>query len=67
MDSHSETKEIRVLDITDGSSTLFSNDPADKDPQWLGDEDDVVWLREGKDGNDGETEVWIGCAVGEKR
>ena len=65
LDAHSETKEIRVLNISDGTSVLFSNDVADKSPQWLGDEDDVFWLRDGKDEN-GETEIWVGSVGAEK-
>ena len=63
LDSHSESKEIRILNISDGSSVLFSNDAADKEPQWLGDEDLILWQREGEDG---ETEVWVSNAIGEK-
>ena len=44
---------------------LFSNNAADKNPQWLGDEDEVFWLRDGKD-ESGETEIWVGGVGGEK-
>ena len=52
------------MDISDGSSRLFSNNPTEQPPQWLGDEDDVLWLRV-NDG--GETQVWIGSTLGEKK
>ena len=65
LDAHAETKEIRILNINDGTSVLFSNDAADKSPQWLGDEDDVFWLRDGKD-ESGETEIWVGSVGAEK-
>lgn len=51
------------MTIKDGSTVLFSSDAADKDPQWLGDQDEVIYLRSTEEG---ETELWIGSAVGEK-
>ncbi|CAF9943394.1 MAG: hypothetical protein ALECFALPRED_000266 [Alectoria fallacina] len=62
LESHSEGKEIRVLDLFTGKSTLFSDDAKNKDVAWLQDEQ-VLWLREGEGG---VTEVWCGFAVGEK-
>ena len=63
LDAHKETKEIKLMKIQDGTTTLFSSDAADKAPQWLGDEDQVLYL---KSADDGETELWIGTAIGAK-
>ena len=63
LESHSEGKEIRVLNLFTGKSTLFSDDAKNKDVAWLQDEQ-VLWLREGEGG---VTEVWCGFAVGEKK
>ncbi|KAF6222463.1 hypothetical protein HO133_001549 [Letharia lupina] len=62
LDSHSEGKEIRVLDLENGTTALFSDDSKVKDIQWLGN-DCVLWLREAEGGT---TEVWSGVVVGEK-
>lgn len=58
LDSHSETKEIRVINIKTGQMTLFSNDSKDKEPSWLKG-NQIVWSKE-VDG--GVTELWIGTA-----
>ncbi|MCJ1248114.1 hypothetical protein MMC30_005329 [Trapelia coarctata] len=58
LESHSETKEIRVLCLATGQDTLFSDDQRNKDPNWLIDTQ-VLWLREA-DG--ASTELWIGTA-----
>jgi len=58
LESHTETKEIRVLYLATGQDTLFSDDQRNKDPSWLiGTQ--VLWLREA---DDGSTELWIGTA-----
>ena len=56
LDSHSERKEIRVLDLRSGVTSLFSDDDDNKEPSWLSGEQ-IIWL---KDGDDGTTELWIG-------
>jgi dipeptidyl aminopeptidase/acylaminoacyl peptidase len=50
-ESHSKTSEIRVLDIASGQSALLSNDFRASEPKWLGDGHEVVWLKEGENGN----------------
>ena len=62
LESHSEGKEIRVLDLVNGNTALFSDDPRNKDIQWIG-TDRFLWLREAPGGS---TELWSGMAVGEK-
>ena len=62
LESLSEGKEIRILDLENGKSALFSDDPRNKDIQWLG-TDRLLWLRETTGGS---TELWSGTVVGEK-
>ena len=62
LESHSEGKEIRILDLESGETALFSDDPQNKDIQWLG-TDRVLWSREVPGGL---TELWSGMAIGEK-
>lgn len=63
LESHSEGKEIRILDPFTGTSTLFSDDAKNKDVAWM-QGDQLLWLREGERGT---TEVWCGVALGEKK
>ena len=63
LESHSETVEIRVLDIKTKESHLFSDDKKNTSAQWLSG-DLLLWQRS-VDG--GVTELWIGSAVGDKR
>lgn len=63
IDSHSETSEIKVIDLETEAVTLFSDDPKNLSPQWLAD-DQIVWLRK-PDG--GKTEIWIGTVAGGKK
>lgn len=50
-DDHEETKEIWILDIKTGSSTLFTNDSEAHDAQWLGDGTNaIIWLQSGPKG-----------------
>ncbi|KAI9732281.1 MAG: hypothetical protein M1818_007601 [Claussenomyces sp. TS43310] len=45
------TKEIRILDIKTGASTLFTNDENAHDVNWLGDGTNaIIWLQSGADG-----------------
>ena len=62
LESHSEGKEIRILDLENGKSALFSDDSRNQDIQWLGNER-VLWLREAPGGS---MELWSGMAGGEK-
>lgn len=48
---HSKTNEIRVLDIATGRSALVTNDAGSSNPQWLGDGDQLVWLKTKTNGN----------------
>lgn len=51
--------ETRILDLSRRTSTLFSNDPRDKEATWLGVGDLVIWLK-AVDCN--TTEMWIADA-----
>ena len=57
--SHANITETRIIDLLTGTSTLFSNDPWDKDVKWFGKGDLVLWL---KDIEFGATEFWIADA-----
>ena len=48
-DSHKKTTEIRLLDITNGQSTLVTNEEKTSEPHWL--EDEILWLKEGEKGS----------------
>ncbi|KAJ9214466.1 hypothetical protein DTO166G4_3870 [Paecilomyces variotii] len=50
-ESHSRTSEIRVIDVATGQSYLITNDTAASNPCWLGDTDQLVWLKEKENGN----------------
>ncbi|KAJ5097615.1 hypothetical protein N7456_008336 [Penicillium angulare] len=50
-ESHSKTNEIRVIEIETGRSALITNDPGASNPQWLGTEDQLVWLKTKTNGN----------------
>ncbi|MCJ1309609.1 hypothetical protein MMC25_003269 [Agyrium rufum] len=62
-ESHSETKETRILDLESGQSFLFSDDAKNQSPQWLT-TDQIFWTREGPSGT---TEVWIGAVNTESK
>jgi dipeptidyl aminopeptidase/acylaminoacyl peptidase len=49
--SHSKTLEIRALDVSSGQSTLITGDSKASEANWLGDGNEVVWLKEGENGN----------------
>lgn len=57
--SHANITETRIINLVTGTSTLFSNDPRDKEATWLGKDDLVLWL---KDVDFGATEFWIANA-----
>jgi len=63
LDSHTETNEIKIIELETEAITLFSDDPLNVSPQWLVD-NQIVWLRkpEGK-----KTEIWIGTITGDKK
>lgn len=50
-ESHSKTSEIRVLDTATGRSALITNDAGASNPQWLGDGDQLLWLKTKANGN----------------
>jgi len=65
-ESHSKTSEIRAIDISNGQSTLITNDEKTSDPHWLGRGDDLLWLKS-RDKNDQgsnrtSTEIIFGAA-----
>ena len=53
--------EVRILDLKSGHSHTFSNDSRDREPSWLGEGNQVIWLR---DIDHGATELWISDAAG---
>ncbi|KJF60055.1 prolyl oligopeptidase [Coccidioides immitis RS] len=61
-DSHSSSSELRVLDVASRVSALITDD-FKGEPQWLGDGDQLVWLRGRENGN---TSIVIGSARNEK-
>ncbi|OXV10489.1 hypothetical protein Egran_01751 [Elaphomyces granulatus] len=62
--THAHTNEIRVLDITTSSSILITGDASASNPQWLGDHDKLVWLKEKENGN---TSFIVGDVCGVER
>ena len=50
-ETHSKTSEICVLDIANGQEVCISKDPKASEPHWLGNGYDIVWLKEGENGN----------------
>ncbi|TAQ86547.1 hypothetical protein B7494_g5148 [Chlorociboria aeruginascens] len=48
--SHSKTAEIKVLNISNGQTTLLSNDSNASEPTWLGWKNEVLWLKRGEKG-----------------
>ncbi|KAL1958027.1 hypothetical protein VTO42DRAFT_5239 [Malbranchea cinnamomea] len=61
--SHSTTSELHVLDVISGKSTVIT-DAFSGEPQWLGDSNQLVWLRSGENGN---TSFVIGNAAGNEK
>ena len=45
-ESHKRTSEIRVLDIDSDQSFLITNEKKTSEPRWLGDGNEIVWLKE---------------------
>ncbi|MCJ1388676.1 hypothetical protein MMC18_001525 [Xylographa bjoerkii] len=56
LESHSETKEIRVLELETGITSLITNDKHNKNPIWFS-STQILWLREA---NGSATQIWIG-------
>ena len=56
-ESHKKTSEIKVLDIATGRSTLITNDEKTSEPNWLGEGNDLLWLKLGEKGT---TQVVVG-------
>lgn len=49
-ESHKKTTEIKVLDISNGQSSLITNEEKTSEPKWLGDGNEIVWLKEQEKG-----------------
>lgn len=49
-ESHTKNLEIRTLNISNGESTLITNDEKASEPNWLGDGNELLWLREDEKG-----------------
>jgi len=63
LDAHAETKEIKILNLESGESTLFSDDEKNVSPQWLvGNQ--LLRVRS-MDG--GKTALWTGTAGGSEK
>ena len=58
-DGHGKTKEIKVFDIQARGSALISNDDKASEPAWLGNGNNILWLREGEKGS---TQLFVGNA-----
>ncbi|KAL8927666.1 MAG: hypothetical protein Q9172_001295 [Xanthocarpia lactea] len=50
-EAHQKTSEIKVIDITNGKSTLITNEKTASDPNWLGNPSELLWLKEGEKGS----------------
>ena len=49
-ETHSKTSEIKVLNIETRQSTLLTNDNKASEPNWLGNGEEILWLKEGEAG-----------------
>lgn len=58
LNSHTERKSARILDIGTGKTSLFSDDQRNSSYQWLIGSL-ILWQRKGENGS---TELWIGSA-----
>jgi len=54
--NYANLTETRVLDLQTNTPSVFTNKSCDKDVQWLGKANQVVWLKEVAFG---ATEIWI--------
>lgn len=48
--SHKKTLEIKLLDINKGQSSLLTNDEKASEPNWLGEGNELIWLKEAEKG-----------------
>jgi len=48
--SHSKTSEIRILDIKTGQSKVLVSDSNASEPTWLGEKNEILWLKSGEKG-----------------
>ena len=55
--SHKKTSEIRVINISSGQSTLVNNEEKASEPNWLEDDTEILWLKEG---GKGATDLVVG-------
>lgn len=44
--SHKKTSEIKLLDIEKSQSSLLTNDEKASEPNWLGEGNELIWLKE---------------------
>ena len=58
-ESHQKTSEIKVLDISSGTQSLVTNAEGTSEPNWLGGENELLWL---KSGGKGHTQLVVGSA-----
>ena len=58
-ESHKKTSEIKVLDISTGTQSLITNAEGTSEPNWLGGENELLWL---KSGEKGYTQFLVGRA-----
>ena len=50
-ESHTKANEICILDVSNGQEVCISKDSKASEPHWLGNGYDIVWLKEGENGN----------------
>lgn len=50
-DSHNKTSEVIVFDFESGEQSVISKDVKASEPRWLGDGNQLIWLKEGDNGN----------------
>ena len=58
-ESHQKTSEIKVLDISSGTQSLITNAEGTSEPNWLGANNELLWL---KTGEKGHTQFVVGRA-----
>ena len=58
-ESHQKTSEIKVLDISSGTQSLITNAEGTSEPNWLGGNNELLWL---KSGGKGHTQFVVGRA-----
>ena len=58
-ESHKKTSEIKVLDTTSGAQSLVTNAEGISEPSWLGDGNELLWL---KSADKGHTQLVVGNA-----